>query len=111
MGLQIKDYDIGQILTVLIFSAVHKQLVALVEGGRVTHPDARNVAIIVNQGPVEGFQVEFEDVIVNFIRKLIKAAECVDLIVATICDRGVDETGWFLSRGFGYSGPISVGGA
>jgi hypothetical protein len=59
----------------------------------LTHAHARNVAVVVDQTPLLGLQIQSENMVVDFIGILIEAAESVDLVVTNIGDGGIHETG------------------
>lgn len=65
----------------------------------MTHSDPRDIAIVVDELPVEGFQVKTQDVVVDFVRELIEPAKGIDLVAATVCHRSVDEACRLLASG------------
>lgn len=64
----------------------------------LTHSDARNVAIVVNQAPLMADQVQPQDMVVDFVGVLVETAESVDLVVSAVGDGCIDETGRTLSQ-------------
>lgn len=58
-----------------------------------THAHSGDVAIVVNEIPLSRDQIQAQDVVVDFVGELVEAAEGIDLVVANICDRGIDEAG------------------
>lgn len=55
-------------------------------------------------------QIQLEDMVVDLVSVLIEASESVDMIVATICDRGVDKASWSLTQGPCYPWTIAIEG-
>lgn len=49
-----------------------------------------------------------KDVVVDFVSVLIEPAECIYLVVPTVCHRGVDETCGTLAKSAGHLGPVPV---
>ena len=68
-------------------------------GRQQTHSHARNVAIVVNQSPLMADEIESQDMIVDFVCVLIETAKCIDLVIAAIGYRRVDEARGSLSQG------------
>ena len=58
-----------------------------------THADAWNVAIVVDQTPLLGLQIKPEDVIIDLIGILVESSKGIDLVIADIGDRRIDEAG------------------
>lgn len=55
-----------------------------------THPHPWYIAIIVHQAPLMTDQVKLQNMIIDLVGILVKAAERVDLVVSAIRDRGID---------------------
>lgn len=53
-------------------------------------------------------QIEPQNMIVYFIRKLIEPTKSIYLVVPTVCYRGIDEAGGSLAESAGHLGPVSV---
>jgi len=51
----------------------------------LTHTDARNVTIVVNQRPLVANQIKAQDMVVDLIGVLVEAAKGVNLVVAAVC--------------------------
>ena len=52
--------------------------------------------------------VQLQDMIVDFIRVLVKSAKSIDLIVAAIRDRGVYQTGRSLAQSSGNLWSVTI---
>ena len=73
-----------------------------------THSDAGNVAVVVNQAPLVGDQVQLQDMVVYLIGILVEATEGIDLVVSAIGDGGIDQTSGSLAESSGDLGPIAI---
>lgn len=78
--------------------------------GRIsrTHTNARYIAIVIDQTPLVLDQVEPQDMVVDFVGILVETTKCVDLIVPTVRDGGVDQARRPLTKSAGNLGPVSV---
>ena len=108
--LDVEDDNIREMYAVFVLASVNKQFVALPQTRCVTHAQAGNVSIVVDQTPLARIQIEFEHVVVYFVGVLIEATEGVDAVVADIGDRGVDQAGRALADGGDDFGHVRLGG-
>lgn len=53
-------------------------------------------------------EVQFEDVVIDFVGVLVKATEGIDAVVTAIGHRGIDETCRPLAEGSRDSGAIAI---
>lgn len=64
-----------------------------IDQGELTHAHSRNVPIIVHEIPLARDQVQPQDMVVDFICKLVEASKSVDLVVADVCNGCIDKAG------------------
>jgi hypothetical protein len=50
----------------------------------LTHPNARNVSIVIYETPLVADEVQFEDMVIDLVRVLVKAAECIYMVVSAV---------------------------
>ena len=128
-SLEIEDDDIGEVRAVFVLSTEYKELLVLPETSSVTyfkvsvqargvgveveltHSHARNVAIVVDQTPLLGLQIESENMIVDFVGILVETTESIDLVIANVGDGSIHETGRPLTDGCHDGRHVGVVGA
>ena len=64
--LQIEHNDVGEVLSMLILTAEHEELVSLPKACGMAHPYARYVAIVVYEVPLARNQVQAKDMVVDY---------------------------------------------
>lgn len=73
-----------------------------------THAHPRNVSVVIHQTPLMADDIKPKNVVVDFVRVLVEAAEGVDLVIPTVCHRGIDKARRTLAQSAGHFGPVSV---
>lgn len=124
-SLKIEDYKVGKVRSMFVLAAKYQQFVSLVQRGGVTYPksigedlegperrrthsDPWNVSIVIDQAPLVADQIQLQHMIVDLVGILVKAAKSIDLVVTTVGDRSIDQTGRPLTQSPGHLGLVAI---